>query len=127
MSNNNKPMPWEPSKCSVPMWMGGCPSGHCDKPAFGPQYPREYLRHLCYWADRPATCFGHACPDHDGPKEGDPIIFQDGTTPEGRQMWCAVMPGFINLQESPAGFSGNPVKAVANLRTAIADATGGAQ
>lgn len=22
-------------KCSVPMWMGGCPSGFCDEPAFG--------------------------------------------------------------------------------------------
>lgn len=122
MSSNNKPMPWEPSKCRVPMWMGGCPSGHCDAPAFGPQYPLAYIKHLKYWADRPAYCFGHACPDHDGPKEGDPIIFEDGTTPEGRQMWCAVMPGFVNLQESPAGFSGDPVKAVANLRAEIAKA-----
>ena len=22
-------------KCSVPMWMNGCPSGFCDKPAYG--------------------------------------------------------------------------------------------
>lgn len=22
-------------KCSVPMWMSGCPAGFCDKPAFG--------------------------------------------------------------------------------------------
>lgn len=123
MSSNNKPMPWEPSKCCVPMWMGGCPSGHCDAPAFGPQYPLAYIKHLKYWADRPAYCFGHACSDHDGPKEGDPIIFEDGTTPEGRQMWCAVMPGFINLQESPSGFSGNPVLAVKNLKSAIAKAT----
>jgi hypothetical protein len=122
MSSNDKLMPWEPSKCRVPMWMGGCPSGHCDAPAFGPQYPLAYIKHLKYWADRPAYCFGHACPDHDGPKEGDPIIFEDGTTPEGRQMWCAVMPGFVNLQESPAGFSGDPAKAVANLRAAIAKA-----
>lgn len=122
MSSNNERLPWEPSKCRVPMWMGGCPSGHCDAPAFGPQYPVAYIKHLKYWADRPAYCFGHACPDHDGPKEGDPIIFEDGTTPEGRQMWCAVMPGFINLQESPAGFSGNPVLAVKNLKAAIAKA-----
>jgi hypothetical protein len=32
------------------------------------------------------------------------------------------MPGFINLQESEAGFSGNPVTAVQNLREAIAKA-----
>jgi hypothetical protein len=34
-------------------------------------------------------------------------------------MWCAVMPGFVNLQENRAGFSGNPVKAVSNLRAAL--------
>lgn len=122
--NNNKIAPWEAGKCRVPMWMGGCPSGHCDKPAFGHQYPYEYIKHLCYWADRPSYCFGHACPAHNGPKEGDPIIFADGNTPEGRQMWCAVMPGFINLQESPAGFSGNPVLAVKMLRAAISKTTG---
>jgi len=108
------------------MWMGGFPAGHCGAPAFGHQHPVEYIRHLCYWADRPAFCSGHACPNHGGPKEGDPIIFEDGFTPEGRQMWCAVMPGFINLQESPAGFSGNPAEAVRLLRAAIAKATGGA-
>jgi len=41
-------------------------------------------------------------------------------------MWCAVMPDFVNLQESPAGFSGNAVAAVKNLHTAIAKATGSA-
>ncbi len=39
-------------------------------------------------------------------------------------MWCAVMPDFINLQESPAGFDGNAIRAVANLRAAIAKAEG---
>lgn len=34
-------------------------------------------------------------------------------------MWCAVMPDFINLQESPAGFSANAVQAIARLRAAI--------
>jgi hypothetical protein len=34
------------------------------------------------------------------------------------------MPDFENLQESEAGFDGNPVKAVANLRSAIAKAKG---
>lgn len=51
-------------------------------------------------------------------------IFQDGLTDEGRQMWCAVMPGFVNLQDSSAGFHGKPVQAVANLKAAIAKATG---
>jgi len=34
-------------------------------------------------------------------------------------MWCAVMPGFVNLQESDAGFSGDPLLAIANLRAAL--------
>jgi hypothetical protein len=33
-------------------------------------------------------------------------------------MWCAVDPGFENLQESPAGFDGNPFVALANLAKA---------
>jgi hypothetical protein len=40
----------------------------------------------------------------------------DGYTNEGRPMWCAVAPDFENLQESPAGFDGNPITALANLR-----------
>lgn len=120
MSSNNALAPWEIGKCRVPMWMGGCPAGFCDEKAYGPQYPEKYIKYLRDWAGRPAYCSGHACPRHDGPKEGDPIIFQDGLTPEGRPMWCAVMPGFINLQESSAGFSGNPIAAVENLKKAIA-------
>ncbi len=34
-------------------------------------------------------------------------------------MWCAVMPDFINLQESPCGFDGSPARAVAKLRAAL--------
>jgi hypothetical protein len=30
------------------------------------------------------------------------------------------MPDFVNLQESPAGFSGDPIEAIAELRSAIA-------
>jgi len=117
---------WSGGTCMVSMWMGGCPAGYCGKEAFGPQYPREYLAHIDgrYLFDRPAYCFGACCPAHGGPPAGEPIIFQDGLTERGRPMWCAVMPGFINLQESAAGFSGNPVAAVSNLRAAIAKAEG---
>lgn len=123
MSATDK-LAWEGGTCRVPMWMGGCPSGFCDKQAFGPQYPRQYLAHRTarYMFDRPAYCHGPCCPMHGGPAKGEPIIFDDGYTKQGRQMWCAVMPGFENLQESPAGFSGNPVKAVEELRRAIAAA-----
>lgn len=122
-------LPWEVSTCRVPMWMGGCPSGHCGEEAFGHQLPRKLLAHKDgrYLFERPAYCFGHCCPAHGGPKQGDPIIFQDGLTPQGRPMYCAVMPGFINLQESPAGFSGDPIEAVALLSKAVASTrpTGG--
>lgn len=120
------PAPWEGGKCRVPMWMMGCPSGFCDEPAFGPQYPREVLYQQRGWFDREPYCFGPCCHKHGGPKEGEPILFRDGLTPEGRPMYCAVMPGFENLQESPAGFDGNGIRAIANLRAEVAKATGAA-
>ena len=103
------------------MWMGGLPAGFCDEQANGHQLPERYLLETRSFRD-PPFCSGHCCPGHGGPKPGGPIIFQDGRTDEGRPMWCAVMPGFINLQESSAGFSGDPLVAVANLRAAIAQA-----
>lgn len=113
---------WSGGTCRVPMWMGGVPSAFCDKPANGPQYPRQYLTHVdpSYAFDRPSYCHGPCCQAHGGPGDGDPIIFQDGYTEKGRPMWCAVIPDFENLQESPAGFDGHPVVAVAKLRAAIA-------
>lgn len=123
-------IPWAKSKCRVPMWMGGLPSGHCGNPTFGPQLPREILWRERNWGRGDAPyCFGPCCPNHGGPKEGNPIIFQDGYTQQGRQMWCAVMPDFINLQESPAGFSGDPIAAIASLNAALsaARATGGTE
>jgi hypothetical protein len=36
-------------------------------------------------------------------------IFLDG------DMWCAVGPGFVNLQESPAGFGSTPILALRRL------------
>ena len=30
--------------------------------------------------------------------------------------WCATLPGFINLQESPAGFGDTPEEAIADLK-----------
>lgn len=40
-------------------------------------------------------------------------VFKDGN------QWCAVMPDFIDLQESPAGFGDTPEKARENLKTEI--------
>lgn len=111
---------WEGGKCCVPMWASGSPSGHCGEPAFGPQYPDRLLQETRCGFDRP-YCYGPCCPKHGGPRPGEPIVFRDGSTPKGRPMWCAVMPGFINLQESAASFSADPVRAVAALLTGAGD------
>ena len=100
--------------CRVPMWMAGCPAGFCGNSANGPQLPREVLN----WRDTP-YCHGPCCPGHGGPKDGDPIVFQDGYTEAGRVMWCAVMPGFRSLQEDAAGFDGSPNAALKKLRAAL--------
>ncbi|WP_341918625.1 hypothetical protein [Polaromonas sp. YR568] len=115
------PAPWEPSICNAPLWMGGSPAGHCQAPSYGHQLPARYLEEVRGWS-HPIYCFGHACPAHGGPQADEVRIFQDGLTNEGRRMWCAVQPDFINLHESHAGFDGNPVVAVAKLRAAIAKA-----
>lgn len=114
-------LPWKGGKCRVPMWMGGCPSGFCGKPAFGEQLPKEILYGEFRYSrpyDLAPYCHGPCCPDHGGPAENEPRFFTDGLTEEGRQMWCCVNPDFENLQESPAGFSGNPFKAREELRKA---------
>lgn len=120
MNDVKQPYPWEQGQCAVPMWSFGAPAGSCGNKAYGHQLPAKLLDLLRPTAARP-YCFGHCCPMHGGPSEGEPIVFQDGLTPGGRPMWCAVMPGFINLQESPAGFSGDSIKAVADLRAAFAN------
>lgn len=122
MSGQHTAAPWQQGSCNVAMWMGSAPAGHCGKQSHGHQLPVRYLKETRDGYVVP-YCFGHACPAHGGPLENEPRIFQDGLTDEGRPMWCAVLPDFTNLHESPAGFDGNPVIAVANLRAAIAKAS----
>jgi hypothetical protein len=124
--------PLDGGKCRVPMWIMGCPAGFCDDVAYGEQLPREILYRDRHYDNRdgcrPPYCHGPCCPGHGGPREGEVRFFQDGLTSEGRVMWCAVYPDFINLQESPAGFDGNALVAREKLRArASADAqpTGG--
>lgn len=103
-------------RCSVPMWMNGCPSGHCDEPAYGERpvcrqwynaysgdMMREDGRYSGYVPDL-------ACSMHGGPTSR---VFMDGNA------WCAVRPDFINLQESPAGFGETPEAARNQLETAL--------
>jgi hypothetical protein len=67
-------------KCSVPMWMDGCPAGFCDEPAYGPQLPDQtrYGEWGRVWIGgrwcssgifMPAYCSGLACPKHGGPEK----------------------------------------------------------
>lgn len=65
-------------RCSVPMWMGGCPAGFCDEPAYGPQEPGQQ-RYGEWgpgwlgngrWSERawtPGYCSALACYAHGGP------------------------------------------------------------
>ena len=122
---------WQGGKCRVPQFWGwGAPAGHCGEAAFGEQLPeailvreRGFAPYRAQYGNRIPFCCGPCCPNHGGPKEGEPLFFQDGWTNDGRPMWCAVYPDFENLQESPAGFSGNPFEAREKL---IAAAKAGA-
>lgn len=118
---------WSGGKCRVPMWSGyGSPAGLCGDDAFGPQLPVEILQQVHGPHYHPPYCFGPCCPMHGGPREGEPILFQDGTDSRGRRMWCAVMPDFENLQESPAGFSIDPIHAIQKLRDEVTRVGGAA-
>lgn len=70
-------------KCSVPMWMGGCPSGFCDEPAYGRPVPSKMYRNG--WTGEMMRMDsryngyvpGLACVAHGGPEAthfGDPCV-----------------------------------------------------
>lgn len=103
------------SKCTVPMFSMGSPSGFCGEVTYGSQLPAAYLKETRYMQNVP-YCTGAACVNHGGPDANEVLIYADGVGDDGRRMWCAVMPDFINLQESPAGFDGNPMIAVEKLK-----------
>ncbi len=102
-------------KCSVPMWMVGCPDGFCDKPAYGDRPPSTMHRRwdgFMYRDDGRYIGYvpGLACAMHGGPTSR---VFLDGDA------WCAVLHDFINLQESDAGFGETPEAARASLERTI--------
>lgn len=61
-------------KCSVPMWMNGCPAGFCDKESYGKPTKSEKYRDV--WTREIRRVDGKyagyvpglACPSHGGPK-----------------------------------------------------------
>jgi hypothetical protein len=103
-------------KCSVPMWGGGCPADFCDKPAYGDRLPTKFRMNYCsgqeYAEDGGYSGYvpALACPQHGGPKSR---VFIDGNA------YCAVLPDFINLQESPCGFGDSPALARAELEKVV--------
>ncbi len=62
-------------KCSVPMWMNGCPAGFCDEPAYGERPEGETFRNRSGEIRRLDGKYdgyvpGLACPGHGGPSKG---------------------------------------------------------
>jgi hypothetical protein len=103
-------------KCSVPMFMyPGIPAGFCEKPAYG--IPPPSSRHMNYFTNRmqrddnryDGYVPGLACVAHGGPRSR---VFKDG------DMFCAVFPDFINLQESESGWGKTPELARVDLKRA---------
>lgn len=60
--------------CSVPMWVGGCPAGTCERKAYGERPPSRMLRDgwtgMAYREDLRYDGYvpGLACPVHGGPE-----------------------------------------------------------
>lgn len=108
-------------KCSVPTWTNGCPDGFCDRDAFGvrPHSP-QWMNYAAGEMQREDGRYngyvpGLACHMHGGPEFR---TFKDGNA------WCAVRAGFVNLQESDAGFGDTPEAAIADLQRTAARAAG---
>lgn len=63
-------------RCSVPMWMHGCPAGHCDEKAYGKPPPSRMVWHASQQrmvredGRYDGYVPGLACPMHGGPKAG---------------------------------------------------------
>lgn len=70
-------------KCSVPMWMGGCPAGFCDKPAYGKPPPSKMFysyatREMVRWDGRyNGYVPGLACEGHGGPEKPATVALSD--------------------------------------------------
>lgn len=113
-------------KCSVPMGM----VDFCDRPAYGEQYAEGTTHAPRWWSardrngflvnphNRPDYAPSLCCSSHGGPSETQIRFVLDGN------MWCAFMPGFVNFQESVAGFGETQDLAEADLKTRAAVGNG---
>lgn len=108
-------------RCSVPMWMAGCPAGSCGEEAFGIYIDGPTFRDA--WSGEVRRMDGKfrgyvpdlACPKHGGPEKTGPRVLTDGTDENGRRMHFAFYEDFENLQESPAEFHIYPWVAIEML------------
>jgi len=89
MSKHHQELKDGKGKCSVPMWIDGCPAGFCDNDAFGKyidgeRYPREHwikpeMRGKRSDGKYDGYVPGLACVGHGGPKcpgiEIEPNVF----------------------------------------------------
>jgi hypothetical protein len=63
-------------RCSVPMWMNGCPAGTCERKAYGERPPsRMFMNYSAGYPMREDGRYsgyvpGLACPVHGGPQGG---------------------------------------------------------
>lgn len=74
LSEHHKTLTNGIGKCSVPMFINGCPAGFCNKPAFGFRPEGETIRNP-YTGKRirldgkyDGYVPGLACPNHGGPR-----------------------------------------------------------
>lgn len=103
-------------KCSRPMYQMGMEC-FCDEPAYGQQYT-DGSPHGPYYDPPGRGPYGRyqpyvpdlACSAHGGPRSNQIRFVRDGN------QWCAFMPGFVNLQESRAGFGDTQAQAEAALK-----------
>lgn len=63
-------------RCSVPMWIGGCPAGFCDEPAYGPREKGQTRYGECGFIGGRREFTGYyasalACHAHGGPELPD--------------------------------------------------------
>jgi len=96
---------WDSWNRSPSHWMRG-PCPNCGSPTSS--YGGSYTCHNDYC---PQSADNYACNPGKDPEwwETQVNVFLDGNA------WCATLDGFVNLQQSVAGFGATPSEAVENL------------
>lgn len=75
-------------RCSVPMWMHGCPAGHCDRKAYGVRPPSRtfysYPQGRMVREDGRYDGYvpGLACSGHGGPEAPNVLVSRQGGADE---------------------------------------------